>query len=73
MMKKCFLILISLAIILASATAGGDGSTFWVCSYCGYDRNDGQYCVECGMERTDGTWICIRCGHAGNTARYCPT
>ena len=72
MMKKCFLILISLAIILASATAGGDGSAFWVCSYCGYDRNDGQYCVECGMERTDGTWTCIRCGHAGNTARYCP-
>ena len=40
----------------------------WTCPSCGYDRNSGKFCSECGEARF---WVCPECGKDDNTGKYC--
>lgn len=40
----------------------------WTCPACGYARNSGKFCSECGEARF---WVCMGCGKDDNTGKYC--
>ncbi|MBO4694804.1 MAG: SPFH domain-containing protein [Clostridia bacterium] len=44
----------------------------WKCPKCGYDRNTGKFCSECGEKKVEISikWICPNCGHE-NTGKFC--
>lgn len=70
-MKRLFLMLIALIVVLSTTMAICDGA-LWVCPICGRENTE-NYCTNCGREKTmDGTWICVNCGRSGNTENFCP-
>lgn len=52
------------------------GKEIWICE-CGYEKNEGDFCVNCGKPRDlmgEGEikkkWDCS-CGHINNTGKFC--
>lgn len=45
----------------------------WRCTKCGFDRNTGNFCINCGSPKKNSVteWKCNHCNHFGNIGKFC--